>query len=360
VSLPMPWSLFSSRLCAALVIFHVSLFAQWIEPSGADPVTVACPKAPTGAGINAFNAWRKARETNNVEGDGVLGIGNWGHTKEALEGYCQASAAGSPVAPYDIAEILRNGYAINSTEPNGRIITKHYLADLPSAFYWYQLSANRKFTKGMLAIAQYYSLGEQSLRGSHVPRDLEKALHWINAAAEMGDTTALTMLSMRYAGLKTAPWVMALPILPDRSKALTSFTSAIAILTHFDRHCTAADAIKRMVDQLPDAAEGRQVGGASIIEVHGSKDDGPTEVACVLSLTAPPSSQQNEPVIDQFYRLIHGGAVGSWAYTVIWPDANEDGILFRETATQAMTEGIEEMQLLVQTLHPLDDTHKKQ
>ena len=343
-----------------LLVSPISLFAQWIEPSGGDPVAVACPNGPaSGSGINPLDAWRKAKETAAIEGDGVFGIGNWGHTAEALEWYCKASAAGNAVAAYDIAEISREGYVVNSEGPGGRIITKHFLPDLPTAFYWYQLAANRGFTKAMLALAQFYALGDQVLKGSHVTKNVQQAALWLNKAADKGDTIALTMLAMRYAGLRTAPWGMALPIPTDSTRALSSVTRAIAILTKFDSDCSSADAVKDMIDQLPDASEGRNVRGASVVEVHGSSASGPLEADCLLSLSGPPPSQQNEPVVAQFYRLIHGGAVNSWKYSITQIPGINESIMFRETATQAMTEGIEELQILIQTLPPPSENSGK-
>ena len=257
----------------------------------------------------------KAKDIAGIEGDGVFGIGNWGHTEEALEWYCKASAAGNAVAAYEIAEIFRQGYVVNSQGPGGRIITKHYLADLPTAFYWYQLAANRGFTKAMLAVAQYYALGSEVLKGSHTPKNIEKAAWWLNNAANKGDTEALLMLALLYSGVKTAPWGVALALPKDDGKAKESFKSALAALTKFSADCSGADVVKDMIEQLPTESAGRQVRGAAIVAVHGSSAANPMELDCILSLGGPPS-HDNEPVLEQFNRLIHGGTVNAWAYTV--------------------------------------------
>ena len=97
-----------------------------------------------------------------------------------------------------------------------------------------------------------------------------------------------------------------------------------------------------------------------MVGAHGSIDGKPTEVTCILSLSAPPSSQQEEPLLDQFYRLIHGGAVNSWFYSFTQIPGADVHIIARETATQAMTEGIEEIQLLLQILRPPANVRKSQ
>jgi len=73
-------------LCAALSFYcRRPCFAQFVPPSGGDPRTVACLKGPAnGAGIDPVDAFEKAKQVASIEGDGVLGIGNWGHTEEAL------------------------------------------------------------------------------------------------------------------------------------------------------------------------------------------------------------------------------------------------------------------------------------
>ena len=153
-------------------MFPASLVAQWIEPSGGDPVAIACPNGPSsGYGIDSGVTWLKGRQTAAIEGDGVSGAGNWGHTKETLEWYCKSSAAGNPVAAYDIGEILREGYAVNMVGQGGYIQTTHYMPDPGAAFFWYQLAANRGYSKGMLAVAQYYGAGDLILKGSGVRRD---------------------------------------------------------------------------------------------------------------------------------------------------------------------------------------------
>jgi len=326
--------------------------AQWIEPSGGDPVVVACPHGPaSGNGINPLEAWQKAKEIASIEGDGFLGIGNWGHTLEALEWYCRA-AAGNAVAAYDIAEIFREGYVVNSQGPGGRIITKHYLSDFPTAFYWYQLSAKRGFTKAMLALAQFYALGDEKLKGSHVPRDPDMAWSWVNKAAEKGDTVALLMRWYFYTGLRPAPWEINIAKPADASvRGKASLGAAIEILTRFNPDCNNPDAVKDMADQLPEASEGRQPLWASVAEVHGDTDKAPMEADCILVLGDAPREQQDEPVVNHFYRLIHGGAVRTWSFSMTQIPGIAQSALMRETATQAMTEGIQEMQLLVQTLY---------
>ena len=104
-----------------------------------------------------------------------MGIGSWGHVRETLRWYCQASAVGNAFATYDIAEIVREGYVVNSNGPGGRIITQHFDPVPAQAFQWYQLAAKQGSTKGMLAVAQYYGLGDRVLKESSVPRD--KARH---------------------------------------------------------------------------------------------------------------------------------------------------------------------------------------
>jgi hypothetical protein len=349
----LPPRFFRGRLGAILLISHAPLFAQFIPPSGGNPVAVACPKGPTtGTGINPLETWRTAKRIASIEGDGVFGIGNLGHTEEALEWYCKASAAGNAFAAYDIAEIFRDGYVVNSTGPGGHTVTKHYLADLPTAFYWYQLAAKRDFTRAMVALARYYALGDEILKGSPVHKDVGQAAIWLNRAADYGDTTALKMLALRHAGRETAPWGMALPLSPDRAKAQNAAALARGLLIRFSSECTNPSAVKDMVDNLPDVSEGRKVRGASLVEVHGSSTTRPMELDCLLSLSGPPPSQQNEPVIDQFYRLIHGGTVGAWGYSLIQlPGANES-TMHRETGTQAVIQGVEEMALLLEIISP--------
>jgi Sel1 repeat len=338
-------------VAVALPVCPRFLFAQFIAPSGGNPVAVACPRGPTsGAGIDPLQAWRKGQDVASIEGDGFLGIGNWGHTEEALSWYCKASAAGSAFAAYDIAEIFRDGYVVNSNGPGGRIVTKHYLADLPTAFYWYQLSANRKYTRSMLAVAQFYALGDEILKGSHVPKDAVLAMDWLNRAAKAGDSTALAMLALRHAGRKTAPWGMALPIEPDTGKAIAEATLAIKLFHRYSSECTNPGAVKDMIDNLPDASEGRKYRSAALVEVHGNTIANPFELDCVLSLSAPPPSQQDEPTVDQFYRLIHGGAVNSWEFALTQTPGASESTMHRETATQAMVEGIEEISVLLQLL----------
>jgi hypothetical protein len=341
------------RLSVVLLIYPVPLLAQFIPPSGSDPVAVACPNRLTADnGTDGLSAWQKGRGFAGIEGDGVFGIGNWGHVPETLAWYCKAWAAGNAVAAYDIAEIFREGYVVNSRGPGGQIITKHFEADLPTAFYWYQRSAERGFTKGMLAVAQYYGLGDQVLKGSHVARDLGKAGSLLHEAANAGDTTALTMLAARYAGLKTAPWVMAIPMETDYAKALESALSAQSILKRFDPDCSSPDAVKDMIDLLPDASEGRKVRGAAVVAVHGSSATRPMQADCILSLGAPPPSQQNEPLLAQISRLIQGGGVGTWTYSIVQVPGIDRSVMYRETAAQAMTEGAEQLAAIVQALSP--------
>jgi hypothetical protein len=107
-----------------------------------------------------------------------------------------------------------------------------------------------------------------------------------------------------------------------------------------------------MKDDLPDVSEGRKVRGASVVEVHGSSANEPMQAYCILSLSGPPPSRQNEPLLDQFNRLIHGGSVNSWAYSLTQIPGVNSSVFFRETATQAMTEGIEEMAVLLEKISP--------
>jgi hypothetical protein len=341
------------RFVVAFLLCQTPLFAQWIQPSGGDPVEVACPSGPaSGEGINALDAWEKGKDAANIEGDGFMGIGNWGHTLETLQWYCKSSAAGNAIASFEIAEIFREGYVVNSEGPSGQIITKHYEPDMPTAFYWYQLSSKRGFTKGMLAEAQFYALGSR-LDGSHVAQDPAKASSLLSEAADDEDTTALLILASRYAGVQTVPWAMAIPITEDRAKALDYFTKAIKILKQADAICTDSDTLKSMVDDLPDVSDGRAVQGAFAIEMHGTDSAYPMEAECLLTLGQPPESQQDdESALGQFYSLIHGGQVSSWTFSFTQIPGNDQTVMYRETATQAMTEGIEEIQALVQLLAP--------
>jgi hypothetical protein len=107
---------FSQRLGITLVAFQIPVLAQFISPSGGDPVAVACPNGLTAdSGIDALNTWQKGKHFASIEGDGVAGFGNWSHVPESLAWYCKAWAAGNPVAAYDIAEIFREGYPCHAT-----------------------------------------------------------------------------------------------------------------------------------------------------------------------------------------------------------------------------------------------------
>ena len=346
---------FSSHAQMAVLIFPVSLFAQWIEPSGGDPVTVACPNGPTsGIGIDAEDAWIKARQFALIEGDGVFGIGNWGHVPESLAWYCKASAAGNPVAAYDIAEIFREGYAVNSRGPGGQIITKHFLPDLPTAFYWYQLAANRRYTRAMLAVAQYYALGSDILKGSGVPKNITEAKRWLSSAAENGDTEALLMLEHLYSGKDTAPWGKALS-LPKDLHVASEFRKKIGeIRGDKDKggKCIDRENFGIMKDELPDASKGRRILGVSLLAARGS-----IEVDCILSLSLP-QSRENKSDVDQFLDqfsfpgVIHGGAVNSWAYSIYSIPGGKADRIQRQTATEAMIQGVQEIAALMQTLSP--------
>jgi len=117
------FAFFLKYLSTAVLMGQAGLLAQSggrIPPSPGDPVAIACSNhTRNDSGMSALDAWMKGKELASIEGDGVLGIGNWGHTREALEWYCKASAAGNPVASYDIAEIFRKGYVVNSRARDG-------------------------------------------------------------------------------------------------------------------------------------------------------------------------------------------------------------------------------------------------
>ena len=339
---------FFGHVLVAFFLFPASSFAQWIEPSGGNPVTIACPNGPSsGAGIDPKESWKKGREAASIEGDGVLGVGNFGHTQEALEWYCKSSAAGNPVAAFDIGEILREGYVTNAIGPGGYIKTTHYMPDVAAAFYWYQLAANSGYTKAMLAVAQYFGSGDIVLKGSGIRRDAALSLKWLKQAADAGDTDALQILAALYEGQRTVPWAANISVTADRKNANALNSKINERLTLLRLLCTDSEEVQIMAGMLPDASLGRQVRTAAIIEAN------PNGVTCMLSLSDPPPSQQNEPVLNQLSRLIHGGAVTSWFFSIIQMPGNDDTPqIVRQTATQAMIQNVERLAVLLQSISP--------
>jgi hypothetical protein len=334
-----------------LFFSFLPLRAQWIEPSGKDPLIVACPNGlPSGTGIDPKDSWLKGREAASIEGDGVFGIGNFGHVPETLAWYCKSWAGGNPVAAFDIGEILRQGYAVNTAGTGGYIKTAHYMPDLAAAFYWYELAANRGYTRAMLAVAQYFGAGDTVLKGSSVKRDPAKSLRWLKQAADAGDTNALAIQGSLSAGIGTVPWAGNLGVPASTVKALAAVKKIDEQLTHFRSACTDPEEVQIMAEMLPDASGGRRVQTATIVSAS------PNELTCMLSLGDPPSSQRNEPVLNQFSRLIHGGAVRSWFFSIIQvPGKDDTPMILRQTATEAMIQGIEEVAVLVQTVSPANN-----
>lgn len=339
------------------------LLAQFIQPSGDDPVVAACPKGLTNDGaVDPLTAWSHGKEVAETDGD-ALGVGSWGHTEEALEWYCKASAGGNAMAAYDIGEIFRDGYVVNSVGPGGRIITRHMLPDLPTAIYWYQISATRGFTKAMVALAECYAFSNQIVSGRTIPRDADKAWLWLNRAADRGDTPALSILASLYAGQRGDLWHTVFPLRIDKdslTKAGGYVLSALSILNRYRSQCTGPAAVKDMTDALPSVSDGRSVRGASIVAVRGSDLDRPTELDCILSLSGPPPSREDEPVLQQIDRLVHGGAISNWGYTISQMRATSNNFLLRESASEAMVEGIEQIQRLYELLFPPRPSGAKQ
>jgi len=156
----------------------------------------------------------------------------------------------------------------------------------------------------MLSLAQYYALGDQVFKGSKVSQNGKKALAWVTDAAEGGDTDALLILTLRYYGIQTSGWIMALPVPADAAKADETYRSAIKIFNFFKPRCSEDTTVKKMVDILPFHLDGRQVRGKSIVAAHGNNPENPVEVECVLSLSGPaPRNSLKNPENDLLFFL---------------------------------------------------------
>ena len=327
------------------------MFAQkWIHPSGADPVQVACPKGPiTGTGIDPFEAWRKANELMHIEGDGPIGT-TWGHTREALEWYCKAAAAGGAIAAGDIGDITGAGYVVNLPSRRGIPQSENYSPDAKTALYWHQRAADLGFTKSMISVAEVYAAGVV------VPQDGRKALNLLTGAATIGDTEALLFLSSVYAGISTGPLARALPIVRDDEKAKSLGDKARGIFRDFDSMCTGASAIIDMVNQLPNASNGRIPEYGVTLAVHGVT--GPQEIDCALHLGSPPQRDDRPATVDGAFaqilsglpRTMQGASVGAWKYKITRFPGIKGDVLSRQIAAEAIGENIEEMERLLNRL----------
>ena len=139
---------------------------------------------------------------------------------------------------------------------------------------------------------------------------------------------------------------MNLSVLRDDNKAQAASKSVDAALSAYSDICTNADNVQEMIRMLPGASSGRGLQSATIV---GAND---IEATCMLSLAPPPSSQQNDPILAQVSRLIHGGAVSQWVFSYIRIPGGEDTFLVRETATQAMIQGIQEVAVVLEAVDP--------
>jgi len=320
----------------------------WLPHWHGDPVVMACPNGPTsGKGIDSWSAWRKGKSAQIIEGDGPLGT-NWGHDLEALDWYCKASAAGNPIAAYDIGKIFLVGMTVNTPRKS-----TNFPADPATSFYWFRLAADRGFTQAMLSLARFYFYGEVlDLKGSGVAKDPKQALFWIKRAADNGDSDAMLILASAYLGLSDGPGP-ALGVAPDAIQGLAYGAKWVDILTKANGACIDPDNIKIMRQLLPEDEENEPVRGITAVAVHGF-----TEVECMLRLDGP-RVRDNEPTLAQLMSLLHGGFVSSWRYYLTRPPGSDDFAIRRQTAISAIAEGFENIAPLAKAVAEAIDKHNK-
>lgn len=329
-------------LFSALLIGPVSLLAQshrLVQPGPGDPRTIACSGITTNdSNLDALQAWGQGKKFASIEGDAVFGLANLGHTKESLEWYCRASAAGNAVASYEIGKIFHDGYVVNVLDSEGNYHSTDYLPDHATAYYWFDLAVKNQFTKANISLAMYLALGSE-LQGNKVAKDSKRALDLLTEAGRSGDTEALATLAGRYYGFQMAPWVMSLPVLPDKAKAIELAIQARKILNEFTADCSAKEVLNNVRDILPFDLNGRQILGGQAVAVHGSRS-GQFQLECILQL-GDSIPREDESYLDQLRRELHDGFTNYWSYSITQiPDA-DGAIISRQTKTEGFVQRAE-------------------
>src|SRR5690349_19799883 len=87
-------------------------------------------------------------------------------------------------------------------------------------------------------------------------------------------------------------------------------------LTANRSYCNDPGMVQIMMRHLPDGLDDRAATGAYTVGISGDDPSKPFEIQCILNLNSAPPPQPGEPVIQQFYRTLHGGAGSSWPYTI--------------------------------------------
>jgi hypothetical protein len=300
-----------------------------IKPSGKDPVDVACPGAlKNGSGIDQYQAWKKGDELLHSEGGGAFML-NFGASEEAIQWFCKASAAGSSIAPYTIGEIYGRGFM----RQVGRV-TENHLRDAATSFYWHKLSADRGFTRGMLAVAQWYGAGIPGPKGFLLPPNKAEAQNWLLKAAAAGDTEALLILFQLYSGMPVNPWSYFVSVPRDDEKARIVKDKGLAILKNNASVCT--DHKLQMIAQLPDPRRGI-TGDLSLVQVHGTAE--PFQIVCQIKLEKQKQSdnddQRERSTFGQVAKGLTGVPLDYWQYTITkMPDGQ--AIVTRQIVAEAM------------------------
>ncbi len=271
----------------------------------------------------------------HIEGDGPLGVGNWGHTQEALRWFCLSAAGGNPLAEFAIGEIFDQGYVINTVKPGGMISTTDVPMNKSVAMYWYLRSAGHRYTRAMLRIADYYIFGSENVKGTPVHRDVGKAVGWETKAALAGDTDAALELATAYAPGIEPPS----PLPKNATTALKWFTLAQARLAVNKVQCTSREAVRAMIAQLPDPSIDPSTVRATIATARRG-----FEVVCVLYVGPPDTS--NDSAASEIVRAMSGGNADSWSYLFEAAPNGRDFIVYRATLVQAVGDALREMVVL--------------
>jgi TPR repeat protein len=303
-------------------------------------ISTACPSYVSDPAVSAFDAWQKGEDFAHIEGDGLFGILNWGHTPEALSWYCKSAAGGNGNAAFEIGKIFEDGYTINSTDPTGRIQTTHVPSNKALAFYWYQLAAARGYTRGMIRVGEYYVAAPD---GSGISKDVDRGLDWVRKAAIKGDTEAEMMMWYAY---RSGGWHESkFPPIPKSGRTVDDWLGLVR--KHLDQYrsdCT--DSMDLMVGMLPTQA-GERAPARAYIELIRNQG----EEVCVLVLGAA-RPKEDETALSELRDLLGGGMVNTWSYTLTFIPGSTKAIIRRETLAEAVAEGMESLAPIVRAMTP--------
>jgi hypothetical protein len=222
-----------------------------------------------------------------------------GNYEEAMKWYRRAASAGSAIAAYEVAQLYHTGYTLPSAH-EGPITTARFApADQPEAFRWYNIAAQRGYTRGMNMVAMFYFFGDK-VNGSKVPSNNEQGMCWTNLSAERDDTVA--QVALAYLNLQV---LQSSTGQENKKQAFDTVRTQIDKLhrlnSRFKDQCSALK--QEMSKQLPSP---REIQVIDVVEVHGS-----AEFVCLATLE-PLRQDDRDGLIDQ----LRGSRVPNWPYTI--------------------------------------------